>query len=497
MTGGLLQLAAYGIENMYITDNPQITFFKLVYRRHTNFATESIPQFFNIQGDFSNRVSCILSKNGDLINKIYVVVILPIIPTLSNNCVVRWVDNIGYILLKRVEIEIGGKVIDTHYSDWLYIWNELNKINNQRGLDNMIGNIDELIKFENSKNSYRLYIPLQFWFCKNTSLSLPIIALENSEIKINIEFANLLDCVIVGPTHYIYIKDCICLFKKYELIQINSDNLYIQYINFNNTTMQLGFIKTDSTIILKPNDILTGIDSNYITSIYDPSSKLYLSLQINNEILNFTKSNTIFRNIFNLSLNDVFLYVDYIYLDNMERVKFINTEHEYLIDICQFDNDKIVYQSNNKIKVGYSHPVKEILIRAQFAYMINNYYKDFFNYTTSLNKNISRSLIKKMLIKLNGFNREIEFDKHFYTYVQSYQHHKSIAPLGLCLYSFSLYPFDSQPSGSCNFSKINDISIDITIEPITYNKPVNIRVYVISYNILKISNGVGRILFDK
>jgi hypothetical protein len=160
MTGALMQLVAYGIENMYITDDPQITFFKIVYRRHTNFSIESIPQYFNIQPDFSNRVSCIISKNGDLINRIYVVITLPNIQSLPNNAKVRWVDYIGYIILKSVELEIGGKLIDRHYSEWLYIWNELNKNNKNRGTNIMIGNIDILTNYSNSKNSYTLYVPL-------------------------------------------------------------------------------------------------------------------------------------------------------------------------------------------------------------------------------------------------------------------------------------------------------------------------------------------------
>lgn len=496
MTGGLIQLAAYGIENIYLTEDPQITFFKIVYRRHTNFSIESIPQYFNIKGDFSNRVSCTVSKNGDLINRTYVVVILPNIPELHNGAIVRWVDNIGYVLLKTIEIEIGGKIIDRQYGEWLYIWNELNKTNNIRGIDNMIGNIEELKTFSTSKNEYLLYIPLQFWFCRNVSLSLPIIALEYSEVKINIEFENLLNCLIVGPTHYIYISDTICLFKPYELIQVDNTDSYLQYINFDQTKMKLGYIKTDPNITLLPNMILRGIESNFITTIYDPNSKIYTPITTNNEILNFSKSNTTFRDIFNLSLVDSYLYIDYVYLDNIERIKFARSNHEYLIDICQFDNEKTIFNSNNKIKIGYSHPTKELLIRGQFDFMINEYYRDNFNFTTSLNKNVASSLIKKILIKLNGFNRENDYDKNFYSYVQALQHHKSIPPKGLFLYSFSLNPFETQPSGSCNFSKIDDITIDISVDQVSYEKTAKIKIYGFSYNIFRIINGIGGIAFD-
>jgi hypothetical protein len=496
MSGGLIQLVAHGIENLYLTEDPQITFFKIVYRRHTNFSIESIPQYFNIKANFSNRVSCSISKNGDLINKIYVVVTLPNIPTLQNGAKVKWVENIGYVLLKTVELEIGGKIIDTHYGDWLYIWNELNKNNNIRGINNMIGNIPELINYSSSKDEYMLYIPLQFWFCRNVSLSLPIIALEYSEVKINVEFSDIINCIIAGPTHYIYIYDTICLFESYELIQIDSSDSYIQFVNFDQTTMRMGYIKTDPAIVLSANMVLTGINSKYVSTVYDPSTNLFPTILTNNEVLNFSKSNTTFRNIFNLTLSDAFLYVDYVYLDNIERIKFAKSNHEYLIDVCQFDNDKIIFNSNNKIKVGYSHPTKELIIIAQFDHMINDFYKDTFNYTTNINPIISKSLIKKILIKLNGFNREPDYDKNFYSYIQAYQHHKSTPPNGVFLYSFALYPCDTQPSGSCNFSRIDDLSIDITVEPISYNKPAKIKIYAISYNILRIINGVAGLAFE-
>ena len=491
-----MQLVAYGIENQYLTEDPQITFFKIVYKRHTNFSIESIPQYFNIKANFSNRVSCTIAKNGDLINRIYVVITLPNIPVLPSGAMSRWVNNIGYVLLKTIELEIGGKIIDTHYGDWLYIWNELNKNNNFKGIDNMIGNIPELYNFSSSKSEYTLYIPLQFYFCRNVSFSLPIIALEYSEVKINIDFSDISDCIITGPTHYIYLTDSICLFKPYELIQISNIDSWIQFINYDESQMKMGYIKVDPNSILSPNIILTGLESNYSVTIYDPATNIYPTILSNNEILNFTKSNSTFRNIYNLTLTDAFLYIDYVYLDNSERIKFAKSNHEYLIDICQFDNDKIIYNSNNKIKIGYSHPTKEIIIRTQLDTMLNKFYKDPFNYTNSFNKKQSKSLIKKILIKLNGFNRELDYDKNFYTNIQSLQHHKSIAPNGVFLYSFALYPSDSQPSGSCNFSKIDDISIDITVEQISYNNSAKIRIYVSSYNILRIINGIAGLAFD-
>lgn len=492
MGGGLIQLAAYGIENYYLTEDPQITYFKIVYRRHTNFSIEPIPQFFNIKANFSNRVSCTISKIGDLINRTYIVIDLPNIPTLPNNAKVRWIDNVGFGLIKTVEFEVGGKIIDSSYGDWLYIWNELNK----RDLDDIIGNVPELINYSSSKNTYRLYIPLSFYFCRNVSLSLPIIALEYNEVKINVEFNDISNCLIVGPTHYICLEDSVCLFKPYEMLQIDDTDNYVQFINFDSSSLKMGYIKMDSNVSLAVGMILTGLETRYQTKIYDPSTNQFKMIKTNNEILNLTKSNMTFRNIYNLTLADAYLLIDYVYLDNLERLKFAKSNHEYLIDVCQFDNDKIIFNSNNKIKIGYFNPTKEIFIRAQYDYMINEYYKDTFNYTTSFNPKNAKSLIKKMMIKLNGFNREIDYDKMFYSYIQAFQHHYSLPPLGLFMYSFSLKPFDSQPSGSCNFSKIDDITIDITVEPINYSKSAKIKIYAFSWNIFRIMDGIGGLVFS-
>ena len=131
MTGGLIQLVAYGVQDIFLTKDPQITYFKVVYRRHTNFSTELIPQRFITKPDFGMKVSSVLPKSGDLIRKLYIVVELPPISHFIENGVeseklkIAWVQNIGYVLIKSVEIEIGGQVIDKQYGEWLYIWNEL------------------------------------------------------------------------------------------------------------------------------------------------------------------------------------------------------------------------------------------------------------------------------------------------------------------------------------------------------------------------------------
>ena len=187
MGGGLLQLVAYGAQDVYLTGNPQITFFKVVYRRHTNFSMEAISQTFNGITRYGSKVTAQISRNGDLISRLYVVVDLP---DLSLATGVVYYDNYGQRLLKRVDIEIGGQLIDRQYSHWLYVWNELSlPIGKKDGYSKMTGGDGSVLA-----TTGKLHIPLEFWFCRNVGLALPLIALQYHEVKINIEFESSTNC---------------------------------------------------------------------------------------------------------------------------------------------------------------------------------------------------------------------------------------------------------------------------------------------------------------
>ena len=175
MGGGLLQLVAYGAQDVYLTGNPQITFFKVVYRRHTNFSIESIQQTFNGSATLGSRVTCQISRNGDLVHKVYLQA------TVTSNASVAS-KNIGHWLIKQVEVEIGGQMIDRQYGEWMYIWNELTL---PKGKEE---GFKEMIKTKENANAdtVKVYVPLEFWFCRNIGLALPLIALQYHEVKINL-----------------------------------------------------------------------------------------------------------------------------------------------------------------------------------------------------------------------------------------------------------------------------------------------------------------------
>jgi len=196
MGGGLLQLVAYGAQDVYLTGNPQITFFKVVYRRHTNFAIEAIQQTFNGNPGYGNTVNCQISRNGDLINRMYLQVEVPS----KTGGADTYVNYLGLRLLKSVVIEIGGQQIDKHYSDWMYIWNELSlPVGKRHAYNKMVGaEHGDTTGASSTPTTTTLYVPLEFWFCRNVGLALPLIALQYHEVKVKIEFEQKSNCIVTS-----------------------------------------------------------------------------------------------------------------------------------------------------------------------------------------------------------------------------------------------------------------------------------------------------------
>lgn len=233
---GLISMVAYGAQDVYLTGNPQITFFKVVYRRHTNFAVESIEQFFSGMTNFARKGTCEISRNGDLITQCFLKVVLPEVRytgdfTKFGHVEFAWVRNIGHAIVDETELEIGGSQIDKQYGDWLQIWQELaSEVGHDYGLDKMLGNVPLLTSIstlswdvpENTllKPSYCLYIPLQFYFCRNNGLALPLIALQYHQVKIYVRFRPADQCYIASEA-----------FKSgAENFELDDASIYINYI---------------------------------------------------------------------------------------------------------------------------------------------------------------------------------------------------------------------------------------------------------------------------
>jgi len=481
-----MQLVAYGAQDVYLTGDPMITHFKTVYRRHTNFSMDTIEQTFNGDVNFGTQVSAIISRHGDLISGMYIKTTLPDLTTTLDTTVSRWTENIGHFLIKYVEIEIGGQIIDRHYGEWLDIWAQLTVPAGKRtGYNQMIGQgkLDALGRptglqkdIDTGKTlGQTLYIPLQFWFCRNIGLALPIIALQYHIVKVNVKFADAVDLVRTGTT-----------------------------------------------------------------------------LGVNR-------------------LSNTSLWVDYIYLDIDERRKFSQNAHEYLIDQLQF-NDGYTVQANTsryntvtqKIPISFNHPIKELIWVVQPVNYSTGNNRQPSNYTSIISQppldqeeykidNLSSLSVVTLMnnikifnqssiappgslnpvisakLTLNGHDRTTTLPGDYFNKIMPMKCHTNIPESpGINVYSFALKPEDIQPSGSCNFSKIDNACLTLNLATLqsidsiseypdcleikentdgtqvivgTTNAPVyasrscTVNVYAVNFNVLRIMSGLGGVAF--
>jgi hypothetical protein len=208
--GGLMQLVAYGAQDVYLTGNPQITFFKVVYRRHTNFAMETIEQTLTGTPDFGRKASVTIIRNGDLAHQLYLKISLNQVTTANlgnSGGKFAWCRRLGHAIIDYTEVEIGGSRIDRQYGTWMDVWYELShSVSQTRGYAKMIGDVPELTELTGPRvdgvytDGYTMQIPLQYWFCRNTGLALPLIALQYHEVRVNIEFNNYINLVCYTGT---------------------------------------------------------------------------------------------------------------------------------------------------------------------------------------------------------------------------------------------------------------------------------------------------------
>jgi hypothetical protein len=517
MTGGLIQLVAVGIEDIYLTRDPQITLFKIVYRRHTNFSTQAIKQKFVTPPDFGKKTSYILSRsNGDLIGKTYLVITLPKIKIttrvgadteLAKLIEFAWVRKIGFAIVKTVEIEIGGQLVDRQYGEWLNIWAELTE-KKTNGYLKMIGETSELIDFTHEKDEYTLYVPLQFWFCRSYSLALPVVSLEYSDIKINLEMNDLDECYVTNPTHYQVIENDVVNFQKYEYIEQNIDGIITsgQFLYYDNLTKRIYYRR-----ISRNNFQSMVIDELAVTPldrrslVYSDTNSKYWIRGLSSFEFAMPKFNStpVAFNLFNdrlITLKDCYLLVDYVFLDQEERTKFVDSRHDYLIEQIQTINEKTIDSSNKTFRVEGIHPTKLMVWIVQYSYLRDKNNNDTFNYTDSYkyddNKLLGNSLVKKETIIMNGQERLSERDYNYFNYIQPYQYFPKFVNEGINIYSLSLLPTEIYPSGTCNLTQIDNLEYKLNMNSnINITNQAVFRGYIMNYNIYRIVNGLGGLVF--
>ena len=455
MSGGRSQLSNIGQQDMYLTGNPQITHFKAVYRRHTNFAVETYKLSFNTNPTATdNTVEAFISKNGDLLTGLWLEATLKQDTTTPTTYdYINWTNNTGAAYIDECKFYIGPHKIDHYTSTFADIHNELtdHNQNENMGLNKHMATKSYLKSNSGYLNPLSLNIPLKFWFCRNNGLALPLCALKFSEIKVELKLKSLSKLI-------------------------------------NHSANSSGGAIT----MIAPN-------------------------------------------------NNVILYGNYVHLDDEEKKRFTSQPLEYLIEQVQFQENKNL---ETNVKFYFSHPVKEIFwviknsSRGQgadagptatidatknisvpntlTAFPGNVQKNDYFNYMCdatagNTNTNIRDELgnmytnnscewFKSAAIKFNGGNRTPDMSPYYFRMIQPLQAKHRIPSKHIYCYSFALTPEDYNPSGTANFSKINNSEIEFkelngTGESAGSNSR-RISIYAISYNILRISGGMGGIAYS-
>ena len=430
MGGGLMQLVAYGAQDIYLTGNPQITFFKVVYRRHTNFSMESIKQTFNGTADFGGSVSATISRNGDLVHRMYLehdASYTTIATGTDDSLGIRC--DYGSHLMKEVELEIGGQRIDRHYGHWHSVYSQLTESNpsgaqntlfnkmsgNGKGVStdvNLAGSAQTgtetfpngfTLTSETGNNALdtaeaKLFIPLYFWFCRNPGLALPLIALQYHEVKVKITFEELGNLVA-----------------------------YDEGATFGNGTGK------------------KAVEGN-VTS------------------------------------KDFNLWADYIYLDTDERRRFAQVSHEYLIEQLQYESKT----GGGTMDLNFNHPVKELIWSGTTGTVFVDITADELYDRNPIGTGTYQ-------LKLNGHDRFKERDVKYFTRTQIWEHHTGYgcteAGDTIAVYSFALKPEEHQPSGTCNFSRIDNAQLVDSTD-------ADINVYAVNYNVLRIMSGMGGLAYS-
>lgn len=485
---GLLILLSVGHENIFLSTQPDITYFKIAYKRYTNFSIETVAQYFKTIPDFNRRVTVNIPKNADLLTQIYLFISLPDIIK-SNHSILpsgikefAWTKKIGLSIIKYVDLEINGILIERNYGDWLNIWYELTiPLSKKKSYDNMIGNIDILTTYSNGKQNKNITIPLNFWFCQDSGIALPLISMIHNDIKIHVEFNNFNLCFLQRPTNYVKIVEPFCLYKKGELITqtVNNNQNTGEFVYYDIINQYIFYNKIKGDFISPKND---NISYPLIGSI----TLFQCNLVLNTNVI---VDESYFQYNFP-SILSAYLLVNYVYLDNEERFNFITKPQQYLIPTVQNIQEQIYYNTNISYKIPFINPTKIIIWRCCLLSNIDS--NNYFNYSLYPITTTQDSIINNVSIILNSIQRmELKSWEH-YSLLQNYLNNFNTQQKGIYMYSFSLNCLDYQPSGSCNFSQIDDTYLQITFNnKINYQNPVSVIGYSIQYNLFRIADGLG------
>lgn len=471
MPGGIMQLVSVGAQDQFILASPEISYFKLLYKRHTHFSMESVRQTFNtkptIEQSSRNIYTCKINRVGDLLKDIYFAYELPDIFS-SDKFRFRWIDNVSQYLIQNAAIRIDTQLIDQLWGDWMDVWNELSLTADKKECyDIMTANIDEFndprlidpyqvinnnnitytyypIGFDKENPSIkkrRIYLPLQFWFTKNPGLALPLIALQYQNIEITVE---------LRAQNEIY--------RVYE---------------------------TDTGKYLSPLEFAAKYPNNYVGKD-NVDENLDVSLQrflvpMNESYVNAPSAIDI----------DGYLECNFIFLDEAERKTMAINSHDFLIErVNRIEQTGI--NGFATIDLTLQNPIKELIWVARRSDM--NKYNNWNNFTNNYKTAVNYNILNGAKLMWNGMERFEEKPPEYFNFIQPFQHHARCPRDGIHAYSFALYPEKIQPSGSFNASTINKIQLYVNTK-LSTEYEYDFIIYALYYNIFRVMSGSGGMVF--
>jgi len=487
-----MQLVAYGSQDVYLTGNPQITFFKVVYRRHTNFSIEAIQQVFNGVANWGRSVTATISRNGDLLYRMYITIKLPSVPA-NGTDQFRWLNWLGHIIVQYAEIEIGGQKIDKHYGHWLHIWNELTQtFGHQAGYATMVGNVPRLVQSSiDSTPSVTLYVPLRFWFNRNVGLALPLIALQYHDIKLNLQLANVQDCYWASSSTR----------TPPDLIDVS---LWVDYI-YLDTDERRRFAQASHEYLIEQlqfngNMPINSTMEQMKMAFNHPVKEIIWTIQKDSLIDSTFMKNYGGQQWFNFT-------------DALDYTYFSGTPQDPLgggIGTAAFNVGN--WYSSLPLSGTANGSVATSGQYGQSGVNISGlYFDDLFGTTSNVSSRAWNSHLpifdsgenptESAKIQLNGHDRFTEREGRYFNTVIPQECHENCPAIGINVFSFALKPEEHQPSGTCNFSRIDMSQLLLNVTPATYIYPsggadtAKCRIYATNYNVLRILSGMAGLAF--
>ena len=558
-----MQLVAYGAQDVYLTGNPQITFFKVVYRRHTNFAMESIEQTFNGTGAFGNKVQCPIVRNGDLITKMYLRTTVSAGTSIGasgaySSIKWAWVKMLGHALISSVELEIGGTRIDKHYGEWLTIWNELSrKIGQDRGYDQMIGNVESLTVLDLQHPAFTMWVPLKFFFCRFDGLALPLIALQYHEVRINFEFLPVEQLLSFEAASGATGKGLATALG----LTLSSCSLFVDYIYLDSEERKR-FAQASHEYLIEAlqfpgSESITGVNSKFRLNLNHPCKFLIWTAKLGrytngNTVLAYHPTDTYatqlaatkrwvlkyaatavagfaLTNAYGQILpstagttTDIFNKINPVAIANNAALGAVADVDNVtilgeLLPLDFISQTVASWVTSSTVVVNFpsgsvSWVVPAITATAGDGIATKDivlYQWD--NFGNQLNG--AENSTNQALLQLNGQDRFSQREGTYFNYCQPWQHFSNTPQDGVNVYSFALNPEEHQPSGTCNFSRIDNATLSITFGRVSAitgltessyltnylnsgSSTSNFNVWAVNYNVLRVMSGMAGLAYS-